>query len=193
MKKILLSLCSLASMVSASELQIYDEQKSRLLRQTSDQKEIAACLNEIGVRFEQWKATQPLTPSSNGEEIQEAYKMDIQRLKAENGFKSVDVLRMSPDHPKKVEKRQKFLNRHTHDEPEIRFFVEGSGLFFLHVGGNVYSVRCEKGDLISIPENYPHWFDMGTEPFFAAIRFFTTTEGWIAHFTGDPIATAFID
>ncbi|HSX03372.1 MAG TPA: hypothetical protein VLG76_01440 [Rhabdochlamydiaceae bacterium] len=193
MKKTVLSLCSIVNLVSASQLQIYDEHKSMLLRQTSDQKEIAACLNTIGVRFEQWEAAQPLTPSSSGVEIQEAYKVDIQRLKEENGFQSVDVLRMSPDYPKKVEVRQKFLNEHTHDEPEIRFFVEGSGLFFLHVGEKVYSVLCEKGDLISIPQNYRHWFDMGTDPFFTAIRFFTKTEGWIAHFTGDSIAQAFID
>lgn len=193
MKKILISLCFLVNLITASQLQIYDEQKSMLLRQTSDQKEIAACLNAVGVRFEQWEATQPLTPSSSGEEIQEAYKVDIQRLKEENGFQSVDVLRMPPDHPKKVEFRQKFLNEHTHDEPEIRFFVEGSGLFFLHVEGNVYSVLCEKGDLISIPQNYRHWFDMGTDPLFTAIRFFTRTEGWVAHFTGDPIAQAFVD
>lgn len=193
MKKVLIALCSLVSLVSASQLQVYDEQKSELLLQTSDQKEIMTSLNAIGVRFEQWEAAQPLTPSSSAEEILEAYSADIQRLKEENGFQFVDVLRMSPDHPKKAEIRQKFLNEHTHDEPEIRFFVEGSGLFFLHAEGKVYSVLCEKGDLISIPQNYRHWFDMGTDPFFTAIRFFTRTEGWIAHFTDDPIAEAFID
>ena len=193
MKKILLSLCSLASLTYASQLKIYDDQEVVLLQQTSDQKEIAAFLNVIGVRFEQWEATQPLTSSSSGEDIQEAYRADIALLKEENGFQSVDVLRMSPDHPKKGELRQKFLNEHTHDEPEVRFFVEGSGLFFLHVDGCVYSVLCEKGDLISIPENYRHWFDMGSDPFFTAIRFFTKTEGWIAHFTGDAIAQEFIN
>ncbi|MBO0222750.1 cupin, partial [Vibrio parahaemolyticus] len=85
---------------------------------TSDQKEIASFLNEIGVRFEQWEASNPLTPFSSSEEIQEAYRMDINRIKEENGFQTVDVLRMSPDHLKKVELRQKFLNEHTHDEPE---------------------------------------------------------------------------
>jgi 1,2-dihydroxy-3-keto-5-methylthiopentene dioxygenase len=193
MKKILLSLSSLFSIASASQLEVYDDQKVALLQQTSDQKEIAACLNVIGVRFEQWEAAHPLTPSSSGEEIQEAYRADINRLKEENGFQSVDVLRMSPDHPKKEELRQKFLNEHTHDEPEVRFFVEGSGLFFLHVDGRVYSVLCEKGDLISIPQNYRHWFDMGTEPLFTAIRFFTRTEGWVAHFTGDPISQGFVN
>jgi len=192
MKRILLSLCSILSLASASELQIYDDQNRVLLQQTSNQKEISILLSKIGVRFEQWEASQPLTSFSSGEEVIEAYREDIDRLKEENGFQSVDVLRMSPDHPKKSELRQKFLSEHIHDEPEIRFFVEGSGLFFLHVDGRVYSVLCEKGDLISIPENYRHWFDMGVDPFFTAIRFFTRSEGWIAHFTGDPISQEFI-
>ena len=192
MKEFLLVL-SVASLASASQLGIYEDQTAALLQQTADQKEIAAHLRAIGVRFEQWEALQPLTSSSSSEEIQEAYRTDIDRLKEENGFQSVDVLRMSPDHPKKGELRQKFLNEHTHDEPEVRFFVEGSGLFFLHVEGRVYSVLCEKGDLISIPQNDRHWFDMGIDPLFTAIRFFTRTEGWIAHFTGDPISQKFID
>jgi 1,2-dihydroxy-3-keto-5-methylthiopentene dioxygenase len=192
MKKIFLSLCLFVHGAFASQLEIYGDREVILLWQTSDQREITFLLNAIGVRFEQWEATEPLTPFSSGEEIQTAYGKDIERLREENGFQSVDVLRMCPNHFKKGELRQKFLNEHTHDEPEIRFFVEGSGLFFLHVDGYIYSVLCEQGDLISIPENYRHWFDMGTDPFFTAIRFFTKTEGWIAHFTGDPISQEFV-
>ena len=42
------------------------------------------------------------------------------------------------------EMRQKFLNEHTHADFEVRFFVDGSGLFYLHVGDRVYLVLCEK-------------------------------------------------
>lgn len=193
MKRILLSFCSLISVTSASQLEVYDDTKTMLLQRTTDQEEIKASLNSVGIRFEQWEATQILKSSSTGDDIQEAYREDIERLKAENGFQSVDVVRMSPDHPQKVAFRQKFLNEHTHDEPEVRFFVEGSGRFFLHVEGRVYSVLCEQGDLISVPEGYCHWFDMGSEPFFTAIRFFTRTDGWIAHFTGNPISEGFVN
>ncbi|MBX3718558.1 MAG: hypothetical protein KF898_02785 [Parachlamydiales bacterium] len=193
MKHVLCWFCSLNCFVAASQLEVYDDKELKLLMQTADQKEMAALLNGIGVRFEQWEALQPLTGSSTEEKVQEAYRADIERLKMKNGFQTVDILRMFPDHPKKVELRQKFLNEHTHNEPEVRFFVEGSGTFFLHVDGMVYSVLCEKGDLISVPENYPHWFDMGTDPFFTAIRFFTRTDGWIAYFTGDPIAQKLLE
>jgi len=39
-----------------------------------------------------------------------------------------------------------------------------------------------------VPAGTPHWFDMGPEPHFTAIRLFNNPEGWIANFTGDDIA-----
>lgn len=59
----------------------------------------------------------------------------------------------------------------------MRFFVEGAGLFCLHIGDEVFQVLCEKNDLISVPAHTPHWFDMGSEPNFTAIRIFDNPEG----------------
>ena len=70
-------------------------------------------------------------------------------------------------------------------------FVAGSGLFTLHVGDKVYEVLCEAGDLIAVPDGTTHWFDMGPEPSFVAIRFFTEPDGWVGHFTGTDIAQRF--
>jgi 1,2-dihydroxy-3-keto-5-methylthiopentene dioxygenase len=52
-------------------------------------------------------------------------------------------------------------------------------------------VLCEAGDLIGVPDNTPHWFDMGPQPHFVAIRLFTNVEGWVARFTGADIAQRF--
>jgi 1,2-dihydroxy-3-keto-5-methylthiopentene dioxygenase len=52
-------------------------------------------------------------------------------------------------------------------------------------------IRCEQGDLLAVPDSTPHWFDMGPEPRFVVIRFFTQPEGWIGHFTGSDIAQKF--
>ena len=73
----------------------------------------------------------------------------------------------------------------------MRFFVRGHGLFVIHVGDKVYSMLCEKDDLISVPANTRHWFDMGPNPTFTAIRLFNDPEGWVAQFTGDKIASRF--
>ena len=98
---------------------------------------------------------------------------------------------MYPDHPDRVALRQKFLSEHTHGEDEVRFFVEGAGLFCLHLDERVYAVLCTKGDLISVPAGTRHWFDMGDRPRFTAIRLFNNPDGWIARFTGDTLAERF--
>lgn len=84
-----------------------------------------------------------------------------------------------------------FLNEHMHDDFEVRFFVDGRGLFYLHPNDKVYVLLCEQGDLISVPANLKHWFDMGENPHFTAIRLFTTPDGWKARFTDSGIASTF--
>ena len=109
----------------------------------------------------------------------------------EYGFESVDVIALRPDHPDRQALRQKFLDEHTHSDFEVRFFVEGKGLFYIHAEDKIYGVMCEQGDLISVPAGAKHWFDMGAEPDFKCIRLFTTPEGWVANYTGDAIAKSF--
>jgi 1,2-dihydroxy-3-keto-5-methylthiopentene dioxygenase len=106
-------------------------------------------------------------------------------------FRSSDVVSLRPDHPQKTDLRAKFLSEHTHDEFEVRFFVEGRGLFYLHPDERVIITLCEQGDLISVPAGMKHWFDMGELPDFKCIRLFTNPDGWIAAYTGDPIAERF--
>jgi 1,2-dihydroxy-3-keto-5-methylthiopentene dioxygenase len=161
-------------------------------RQTfTDYAEISSRLAEYGIRFERWQANAPLSKDATQAEVLAAYQADIERLMQENGFQSVDVVSLKPDHPEKAALRAKFLNEHTHSEFEVRFFVEGQGLFYLHLGDQVYTVLCEQGDLISVPAGASHWFDMGANPHFTAIRLFTNPEGWAANFTGSDIANRF--
>ena len=161
------------------------------LLETRDGDEIARELDRIGVTFERWQASAPLAPGASQEEVLAAYREDVDRLVAERGFNSVDVISIAPDHPERDELRQKFLDEHYHREDEVRFFVAGSGLFTLHVEGKVYEVECVKDDLIAVPDGTTHWFDMGPRPSFVAIRFFQQPDGWIGHFTGSDIAQRF--
>ncbi|MGO4220724.1 acireductone dioxygenase [Lysobacter sp. TAF61] len=158
---------------------------------TTDQGDIARELQRIGVAFEQWQASAPVAPGDAPEKIMEAYRADIDRLVSERGFKSVDVVSIAPDNPQRETMRAKFLDEHFHKEDEVRFFVAGSGLFTLHVDEQVYEIKCEQGDLIAVPDSTRHWFDMGPEPSFIAIRFFTEPDGWVGHFTGTDIAQRF--
>ena len=158
---------------------------------SSEQPAMAASLRKIGVRFEQWQAAQPIAPGASSDDVLKAYRHDVDRLIAENGFKTVDVVSIAPDPPDREAMRAKFLAEHYHKEDEVRFFVAGAGLFTLHVADRVYDILCEAGDLIGVPDSTTHWFDMGEAPHFVAIRFFTEPDGWVGHFTGTDIAQRF--
>lgn len=175
-----------------SALRVFaDDNAGDALTQSTDHSEIARALKSKGVRFERWQAGADIAAGDSQEAVIAAYKTDIDRLIEEDGYQTVDVVSLSADHPDKAAMREKFLDEHTHSEDEVRFFVDGQGLFSLHIDDSVYEVLCEKGDLISVPANTPHWFDMGPNPNFVAIRLFNNPEGWVARFTGSDIADRF--
>ena len=175
-----------------SRLRIYDDSRGQAPLSThGDHADIARELAAVGVRFEQWEATQAVVPGASQDEVIAAYRGDIDRLMREEGYQAVDVISLRPDNPDRAAFRQKFLSEHTHSEDEVRFFVAGAGQFTLHIDGRVYEVLCESGDLIGVPDRTRHWFDMSESPYFIAIRLFTNKEGWVAEFTGDDIAGRF--
>ncbi|MGF2688334.1 1,2-dihydroxy-3-keto-5-methylthiopentene dioxygenase [Marinobacter sp. DUT-3] len=155
---------------------------------TEDASEIQRLLGEKGIRFEQWP-TRDLPEDAAQDAILEAYQTEVAALKQECGFQTADVISLNPDNPQKDTLRQKFLDEHVHSEDEVRFFVRGQGLFYLHLDDQVFAVLCQKNDLISVPDGTRHWFDMGPEPRFTCIRLFSNPEGWVANFTGEDIAS----
>ncbi|WP_339416490.1 MULTISPECIES: 1,2-dihydroxy-3-keto-5-methylthiopentene dioxygenase [unclassified Pseudomonas] len=148
--------------------------------------DIAATLAEHGVRFERWQPS-PIEQGASDAELIAAYQTQIDAL----GYGSVEVLRVTGDHAQKSERRAQFLDERRYSEDDGRFFIAGQGLFALHIGDYVYAVRCEKNDLLVIPAGIAHWFDMGENPHFVALRLFNTAKGWVPEFTGDDIARRF--
>ena len=158
---------------------------------SADPAVITAELGARGIGFERWPARQALAAGADTAAILAAYAPEIARVQARGTYPTVDAIRLTPDHPDRGALRQKFLAEHTHSEDEVRFFVEGRGLFCLHLGEEVLQLLCEQDDWIAVPAGTRHWFDMGPEPRFCALRFFENPEGWVAQFSGDPIADRF--
>jgi 1,2-dihydroxy-3-keto-5-methylthiopentene dioxygenase len=171
-----------------SRLQVFAETDATTpLLDTHDGTAIAEALGAVGVQFERW----PLKPLDSDSDVLAVYADEIARLTAQGGYRAIDVARIAPDHPERAALRGKFLSEHTHGEDEVRFFVEGEGLFTLHHETRVFTMLCSAGDLISVPAGMRHWFDMGASPRFTAIRLFVNPDGWIAQFTGSDIAERF--
>ena len=160
---------------------------------TTEFDEIVSALGDVGVRFERWNAGKSFAAGASDDEVLAAYGSDVKRICDEGGYQTVDILRVTEETPNKPAIRAKFLDEHTHSEDEVRFFIDGAGVFYLRMDGKVHMVLCEKNDLISVPANTTHWFDAGPDPRIAAIRFFNNMEGWVPNYTGSDISRTFPD
>jgi 1,2-dihydroxy-3-keto-5-methylthiopentene dioxygenase len=153
-----------------------------------DLNQIKEKLNHYGVFLAKWEASKPLHNDSTKDEILAAYSHELKPFMEKNGYVTADVINVHPKTENLLAIREKFMKEHTHSEDEIRFFVDGEGVFWFHFeDGEVYNVVCKAGDFISVPKNYKHWFDLHPNYFVKAIRIFSNIEGWIANYTNSQI------
>lgn len=163
--------------------------------QTRDAETIRDVLAGLGARFSRWELKDlPAEPTQD--EVLAAYADEIAAVNSEHGYTLVDVVSITREDSEEYREasaaaRQKFLNEHEHDDDEDRFFARGSGVFYLHVNGKVHAVFCEAGDLLSVPKDTTHWFDMGTSPDYVSVRFFHDDDGWVGNFTGSDVSGRF--
>ena len=150
--------------------------------------EIKAFLKQYGIEFEQWDVDGRIGPDATNEEILEAYSPEIERLKAEHGFVTADVINVNPETPGLDDMLAKFDKEHLHTEDEVRFTVKGSGVFHINPEtDNVFSVTVESGDLISVPKGTHHWFNLCTDKTIRCIRLFEDKTGWTPHYMEEPV------
>lgn len=153
---------------------------------------IKAFLNRQGIVFEQWETPVQLSQTATQEEVLAAYAEVLEPYMAAHGYQSADVVNIHSGIENYPAIREKFLAEHTHSEDEVRFFVEGKGLFWFNLDGEeVFNLCCEAGDLISVPQGVKHWFDAGEIPNVKAIRIFSNTEGWTPLYTESNVEQAY--
>ena len=101
---------------------------------------------------------------------------------------TADVIDVFPDTPNLDAMLNKFNSEHWHDEDEVRFIVEGRGLFHIHPqDGPVFAIEVEAGDLIRVPRGTHHWFDLCADRRIRAIRLFQDPSGWTPHYTSSGV------
>lgn len=153
-------------------------------RTLTDVQEVREYLASCGIVHETWEPTHPLNSEATAEEVLEAYAPEIERLKAQGGYVTADVIDVRPETPNLETLLQKFRTEHWHDEDEVRFIIEGTGLFHIHpVDKPVMAVEVGPGDLLKVPRGTHHWFDLCSERRIRAIRLFQDMTGWTPHYT----------
>lgn len=109
----------------------------------------------------------------------EARVTELARIKREFGYKDEDEVSLSPETPNLETICAKFDKEHFHTLDEVRFVVEGEGIFDVR-DRNDHWVRIvvEKGDLIIIPANTYHRFFLTDMKKIRCARLFLNNEGW---------------
>ncbi|MDR0802390.1 cupin domain-containing protein [Fluviicola sp.] len=160
-----------------------------------DPQKIRQFMNDRGIFFDQWQADVVFEDTANQEEILEAYESSLTPFMKDGGYQTADVITINKLTENYEAIRAKFLSEHTHSEDEIRFFVDGEGLFWFNLEAEpVFNLLCEQGDLISVPAGTKHWFDAGeSNPFVKAIRIFIDVNGWIPEYTESKAEERFTD
>ncbi|PHS02594.1 MAG: acireductone dioxygenase [Blastopirellula sp.] len=157
-------------------------------RTLTDVEEIRTFLEPFGIWYENWDVEGRVGVDATNEEILEAYAPEIDRLKEKGGFVTADIINVTQETPNLEELLAKFDKEHTHDEDEVRFVVKGSGVFHIHPAeGPVFAVLVESGDLINVPKDTLHWFNLCDDKNIRCIRLFEEMSGWTPHYVEDGV------
>ena len=153
-------------------------------RKIEDVDGIRDFLKPFGIWYENWDVAGRISADATDEDILTAYEPEIERLKKEGGFVTADVINVCADTPNLDAMLNKFNKEHAHSEDEVRFTVEGRGIFHIHPeGGPVFAVQVESGDLINVPAGTHHWFDLCDDRKIRCIRLFEDMSGWTPEYT----------
>lgn len=162
-------------------------------RVLTDTAEITAFLKPHGIWHERWELAERVSPTAPAEEILAAYKPEIDRLSAEGGYITADVMQVTPETPNLDAMMEKFKSEHTHTEDEVRFILRGAGLFHVHPdNGPVFAIQVEAGDLINVPKGVKHWFNLCADRNIRAIRLFQNPAGWTPQYVDNPVSGKYL-
>lgn len=157
---------------------------------------VRAFLNNYEVLYEQWDASKLpaelqdnyLLSDEEKQQVLDIYNTEIAELASRRGYQIWDVITLSEATPDLEAKLAKFEEIHTHAEDEIRAIVSGNGIFIIKGDEETgyFDVELSPGDVISVPENTPHFFTLMDNKKVVAVRLFIEENGWVASPYPDP-------
>jgi 1,2-dihydroxy-3-keto-5-methylthiopentene dioxygenase len=157
-------------------------------RSLYDYNSIRDFLKMISIEYERWEPVNDIPADASAEEILNAYAEQIDELKSRGGYLTADVIDVNQNTPGLDSMLSKFNIEHRHDEDEVRYILDGRGLFHIHIHeGPVVAVEVQAGDLIRVPRGTLHWFNLCGDKRIRAIRLFQDVSGWTPYYTHSSI------
>lgn len=162
--------------------------KQSTQQQWTGNEQIIPLLSSHGILYENWDVSRlEQSPALEGESAQEhvlrVFADEITRISEQHGYRTADVVALSPATPNLDDLLAKFDKEHYHTEDEVRFVVSGRGVFSIRgKDDEMYDVEVRPGDLLAVPEGTYHYFDLCEDRNIQCIRLFTDMTGWVAHY-----------
>ena len=157
-------------------------------RSLHEVEQIREFLAGIDIDYQHWEPDASVLQDASADQILSAYEKQINELKHRGGYVTADVIDVNQDTPGLDAMLAKFNIEHYHNEDEVRYIVDGRGLFHIHSQkGSVVAIEVEPGDLIRVPRGTLHWFDLCGDRRIRAIRLFQDASGWTPHYTNSAI------
>ena len=112
-----------------------------------------------------------------------SYRGPLDALKQRNGYVAQDIVALSPSTPNLDAICAKFIDEHHHDDDEVRFVLEGEGIFDIRSHDDRFMrVLVEQGDLIVVPKQRHHRFMLTESKNIRCVRLFRDQSGWVPHY-----------
>jgi 1,2-dihydroxy-3-keto-5-methylthiopentene dioxygenase len=109
----------------------------------------------------------------------DASENELARIKRERGYVEQDEVSLSNATPNLEAICAKFDQEHSHTLDEVRFVVEGEGIFDVRDESDQWvRIHVEAGDLIIIPAHKHHRFYLTESKAIRCVRLFLNNEGW---------------
>lgn len=155
--------------------------------------EIASFVKANGLEYQRWNIDklhseqgQLQAGESEQERVLRVFADEVAALSEQGGYVTADVIALRPDTPNLEAMLARFDKEHLHTEDEVRFVVDGRGVFTIHTeDGVVFDVEVHPGDLLVVPTDTWHWFTLCDDRQIKCIRIFQSKDGWTPHYRGE--------
>ncbi|HXX68913.1 MAG TPA: cupin domain-containing protein [Polyangiaceae bacterium] len=113
----------------------------------------------------------------------DTFQEPLETLKRDRGYIAQDEIELRPDTPGIEAICAKFADEHLHDDDEVRFILKGEGIFDIRSRGDRFMrVVVERGDLIVVPAQRYHRFQLTDSRTIRAVRLFKDASGWVPRY-----------
>jgi 1,2-dihydroxy-3-keto-5-methylthiopentene dioxygenase len=115
----------------------------------------------------------------------ESFQPTLDVLKNDRGYVEQDIVELQPTTPNLEGICAKFIDEHLHTDDEVRYVLEGEGIFDIRSADDRWMrVTVEQGDLLVVPADRYHRFQLTEKKHIRCVRLFKDASGWVPVYRG---------